>query len=158
MIAEEVRRRDPWQHVTSGLVTRALRQWGPNERVLRTRGGYPEMRLAGQEQSFANEPTQLKRKNGVAYTSVMHERPAVRTITVANLVVCLSFLTGCAVSVMHTARNAPLPSDDSNPDTFVPRASLTLSSQSGKPFVGVALSGGGSRLGSPDIGDQEDAP
>lgn len=58
-------------------------------------------------------------------------------------------LAGCAVTKVTTALNQPLPEyDKPNPPSFpapVPRASMLASSASDQPFIGLALSGGGSR-------------
>lgn len=58
-------------------------------------------------------------------------------------------LAGCAVTKVTTARNQPLPAQgqttQSESSTRVPRASMLAPTAAGQPFIGLALSGGGSR-------------
>lgn len=55
-------------------------------------------------------------------------------------------LTGCAVTSVSTARNDPLPINITKLETIrVPRASMAGPTVAGRPFIGVSLSGGGSR-------------
>lgn len=65
------------------------------------------------------------------------------------VVLAIGGLAGCAVTKVTTARNQPLPAQgqttQSESSTRVPRASMLEPTAAGQPFIGLALSGGGSR-------------